>query len=817
MADREPQNPKPDETWISEDDSAAPFEPAPSRIESNDFDTAPPTQGAPYIPVSAFGELREGSTVPGYKILGQIGKGGMGAVFLAEQQRPKRTVALKVIRADRVTEATRRRFEYEAQILARLQHPGIAQIYEVGNFNLGDGPTPYFAMEYIQGAKPLTNYAKEHDLNTRTRLELFAQVCDAVHHGHQKGIIHRDLKPVNILVDDTGAPRIIDFGIARANDAENVLATMQTNAGQILGTLQYMSPEQCGGASDTVDVRADVYALGVILFQLLSGELPYDLSTLGFAEALLVVTQDRAPSLSSIHAHFKGDLAVICAKALDKDKNDRYQSAWELAADIRRYLEDRPILARPIGPLGLLVKWTRRNRELATAITAAAAVLAITSAVLITRIVVAERRASSNLAASRESVDLVGNLFQFQNPDGTSMLNAGTIRLDDFLNAARDLIANSPPERPATEADFRELIGVGFISNRSLDEARAELERVLQIRQEERPPQPAELASAMHNLARVYYFAGDFDKAQELYNGAVERRRTLAGGKDNPDLATSLTHLAATQQKLGNFNAAEERFRESLEMRQRLYGDRNPDIAASLNNLGNLLVAEDRYQDAEDYLRRSLAMITKLRSEDPDAVEISYAAHNLAKCLVHLGKDAEAEPLFRQALAIRTKRLNPGHPSIAVSHLGLAEVLLHLEQYTESEKLARNAISEFQASDTDRSELQEARDILARTLLAQERAAEAEPFIRDSLAATRAMNPAPTKTLAERLLLLARCARGLEETEQAEAALNEGIELVAGTEYADLHDQLSRELLDLYESLGRTDEAEALTARLNNP
>jgi len=832
MADREPQNPKPDETWISEDDSAAPFEPAPSRLDSGEFDTAPPTEGAPYIPVSAFGELREGSTVPGYKILGQIGKGGMGAVFLAEQQRPKRTVALKVIRADRVTEATRRRFEYEAQILARLKHPGIAQIYEVGSFNLGDGQTPYFAMEYIQGAKPLTNYAKEHDLSTRTRLELFAQVCDAVHHGHQKGIIHRDLKPVNILVDDTGAPRIIDFGIARANDEENVLATMQTNAGQILGTLQYMSPEQCGGASDTVDVRADVYALGVILFQLLSGELPYDLSTLGFAEALLVVTQDRAPSLASIHAHFKGDLAVICAKALDKDKNDRYQSASELAADIRRYLEDRPILARPIGPLGLLVKWTRRNRELATAITAAAAVLTITSAVLITRIIIAERKATANfnlanenlitanenLAASRDSVELMRNLFQFQHADGTSLLKGGMIRVDEFLNVARDGIAANPPERIATEADFRELIGVGYISARGLEDARAELERVLEIRNQERPPQPAELASAMHNLARVYYFSADYHRAEDLYNGAVERRRTLARGADDAELATSITHLAATKWKLGNLDEAQSLFEESLAMRQRLFGDRDPDIAASLNNLGNLLVTRANYVQAEGYLRRSLEMITRIRSEDPNAVEISYAAHNLAKCLVHLGKYEEAEQLYRQALAIRTMRLSPTHPSIAVTRLGLAEVLHRQNRPIDAEAFARDAVSQFAATySTEHDELNEARQILAEVLAAQGRHAEAAPFLADCVAATRAMNPVPSEQLAERLLLQGRCFRALDANDEAEAVLAEGIQLATSLTSDDLHRQLGRELLDLYQSLGRTDEADALAVRLNSP
>lgn len=819
MADREPQKPTPDETWISDEDSAAPFEPAPSRIESGDFETSPPTGGAPYIAVAAFGELREGAAVPGYKILSQIGKGGMGAVFLAEQQRPKRTVALKVIRADRVTEATRRRFEYEAQILARLQHPGIAQIYEVGNFNLGDGPTPYFAMEYIQGAKPLTNYAKEHDLDTRTRLELFAQVCDAVHHGHQKGIIHRDLKPVNILVDDTGAPRIIDFGIARANDEENVLATMQTNAGQILGTLQYMSPEQCGGASDTVDVRADVYALGVVLFQLLSGELPYDLSTLGFAEALLVVTQDRAPSLSSIQAHFKGDLAVICAKALDKDKNDRYQSASDLAADIRRYLEDRPILARPIGPLGLLVKWTRRNRELATAITAAAAVLAITSAVLITRVVMAERRATSNLAAARESVDLVGGIFQFEDENGMTLVKEGKVDVEALLMDAERTIANAPPQRPGTEADFRELIGIGYISLRSrqaTEKARTELARVLDIRLAERPQRPQAVASAMHNLARALYYSGDLAEAQQLYIGAVERRRTLANG-DSAELATSLTHLAATNQRLGDLDGALKMFVEGLDMRRRLFGQSHPDIAASLNNIGNLLVDQERYDLAEEYLRGSLAMISELRGDG--AFETAYAAHNLGNCLFHLAKFKEAEQCFRRALAIRTTLYQSGHSSIASSRIALARDLIELNQLHEAESLARAATEDFIAlrpSDAH-PDVAYSREVLARVLIAQSRFGDALPVINAAVEGTRDASSPVAHQLAERLLLQSKCLLASDRPHDAEAALLEGVALLDHSDHTELRHSLGKELFDLYHSLGRTDDAEALTARLNKP
>ena len=764
---------------------------------------------------SNFGQLRDGDEVPGFKIIRQIGSGGMGAVYLAEQARPSRTVALKVIRPDRVTTATRRRFQYEADILGKLQHPGIAKVYAAGEFDLGEGAMPYFAMEYIADARTLTQYAKVNNLDKQARLDLFATVCDAVHHGHQKGIIHRDLKPANILVDNTGAPRIIDFGVARASDKENVLATMQTNAGQIVGTLQYMSPEQCSGATDNIDVRTDVYALGVVLFELLSGELPYDLSVMGLAEALLVVTQNEAPSLSTASVEFRGDLAVIASKALAKDREERYQSAAELAADIRRYLEDRPILARPIGPIGLLRKWIKRNKQLSTAIALAAAVLAITSTVLITRIVLAERKASSNwllaemnlkeaneaLAATRSTVDIMGGMFEFRNAEGKSRLHEGKVDVESLLDDASEGLRVAPPRRAATEADIRELLGKGYVELRQIDKAREQLTRVLDIRESERPQQEAELAQAAHNLAATYYWDGQYETALPLYLRAAELRRKLTPG-DDADKASSMNNLAATYQKLGRLDEAEQLFNESLDMRQRVLGSETEEIAASLNNLGNLLVAQGKYPRAEDRLRQSRTMIAKLRGDD--SMETSYATQSLARCLMLVGKYEEAATLFRQALAIRAAKLPPGHTNVASSRLGLAWALAELDQGPEAETLARESLADFSAAlPPEHPDIAWAQEVLGRALMAQERFDDAEVTLATSVELTRKAESVPRQNLADRLYLWAQCLVRLGRRDDAELALKECMTLASQLVDQELLARAQRVLAEIHSAVPR--------------
>ncbi|MHC4427946.1 MAG: serine/threonine protein kinase [Planctomycetota bacterium] len=314
------------------DDFMKPPEPKPSLM-----DDAAPDRPDPLI----------GQRVGSFHLKQVIAAGGMGTVYEAVQERPHRTVALKVMKRNIASRSALRRFQLEAQVLGRLRHPNIAQVFQAGMHDEGYGGVPYFAMEYVPGAKSITEYASEKKLGTRDRLRLFAKACDAVHHGHQKGIIHRDLKPANILVDSAGEPRVIDFGVARATDSDLSVTTQQTYVGQLLGTMQYMSPEQCDADPHDLDTRSDIYSLGVVLYELLTGEPPYDASSSTIYEATRAIKEQAPRKLSSINRKLRGNVETITLTALEKDRDRRYQSAAGLARDIRRHLNREPIEARP--------------------------------------------------------------------------------------------------------------------------------------------------------------------------------------------------------------------------------------------------------------------------------------------------------------------------------------------------------------------------------------------------------------------------------------------------------------------------------------
>lgn len=316
-----------------------------------------------------------GCDIGGVTIIRLIAEGGMGRVYEGKQEKPSRNVAVKVMRPGLTSPSILRRFEYEAEVLGRLQHPGIAHIYSVGVHRMGNASVPYFIMEYIADARTLTKYANDLKLPARQRLDLFRSVCDAVAHGHQKGVIHRDLKPSNILVDGSGQPKVIDFGVARATDSDMALTTMQTDVGQLIGTLQYMSPEQFRADPNDIDVRSDVYALGVILYELLAGKMPYDVKKKAIHEVARIVQEDDPKPLSSFNRALKGDVAVIAGKCLEKERCRRYSSASELGSDIGRYLTGEPISASPPGFVDGLIRLAKKHRAAATALVAVAVTL----------------------------------------------------------------------------------------------------------------------------------------------------------------------------------------------------------------------------------------------------------------------------------------------------------------------------------------------------------------------------------------------------------------------------------------------------------
>ncbi len=331
-----------------------------------------------------------------YTILGQIGQGGMGVVYEAEQESPRRRVAIKLLHPMHATPESLRRFRREAQLLGLLRHPGIAQIIEASTYDLGSGSQPFFAMELVDGL-PLTDYAGANALGVRARLGLIAQLCDVLEYAHAKGVVHRDLKPANILVTtqessgrdgrvdtrDTsqGRLRILDFGIARATDSDLTAATLQTSEGQLVGTISYMSPEQASGEPETIDGRSDVYAVGVLAYELLAGHLPLRTQDKLLHEAVRVVREDEPSALGTLERALRGDVETIVAKALEKEKERRYPSAADMAADIRRHLADQPIEARSPSTIYQLKKFTRRNKALVGGV-AATLLVAVTGAIV---------------------------------------------------------------------------------------------------------------------------------------------------------------------------------------------------------------------------------------------------------------------------------------------------------------------------------------------------------------------------------------------------------------------------------------------------
>jgi tetratricopeptide (TPR) repeat protein/predicted Ser/Thr protein kinase len=592
-----------------------------------------------------------------YRIIRVLGEGGMGIVYEAEQENPRRTVALKVVKAGWATRDLLRRFDQEALALGRLQHPGIAQVYEAATADGTNGPQPYFVMEFIRG-RPLHVYAFARRATTRERLELLLKICEAVHHAHQRGIIHRDLKPGNILVDESGQPKILDFGVARITDCD-AHATRQTDVGQLVGTLAYMSPEQASADPAAVDFRSDVYALGVILYELLAGKLPYELGR-QLHDATRAILEEDPKRLSAIDRVYRGDIETIVAKALEKDKSRRYASAADLAADIQRYLRDEPIAARPASTTYQLRKFARRHTALVTGVVAVFIVLVggiVASTWQAARATRAEQAAREEAAVATAINDFL--LTDLLSQAGTTT-QAGVdvtpdpdLKVRTALDRAATRIDTKFPDRPLVAASVHSTVANAYRELGLLSEAERHYDRMLALRRSELGDEHADTLTAQNNLGQLLREQGKFAPAQQVLTGVLERRRRVLGD-EHPDTLITTANVGLVLQEQGNYAEAEPLLTRVLEVETRLRGEGDPETLLSMLNLGKLYTDVGKLDQAETVLRKLVD--TGQRTLGAEHHTVIAGMNNLGALYFTQGKLAEAEPIFA-TLATVSRRI----------------------------------------------------------------------------------------------------------------------------------------------------------------
>lgn len=602
-----------------------------------------------------------GQRIDRYTLIGRIGAGGMGTVYEARQERPHRRVALKILRPSLLSPAMRRRFRLEAQVLGLLDHPHIAKVHDAGAYRHLGHELPYLAMEYIADAETQTDYARKADLSIARRLELFAAVCDAVQHGHQRGVIHRDLKPANILVTPDGQPKIIDFGVARVTDADVTLMTRQTATSHLIGTLRYMSPEQCTGISAKIDTRSDVYALGVVLFELLTGAMPYDLASVTPFEAPRIIREESPTRLSTIAPQLRGDLDVIVAKALEKDSERRYATAAALADDIRRYLRSEPIVARPASRVYQARMFVRRHRE---GVTLVALLFAVLTAGLAVSAVLYHRSELARIDAERERdrAHQAESEARRRREESDAVLG--------FL--AETMLAADPGTTAGKELSVRD----------ALDRAAAKTHDAF-------ADQPLTEAAVHTMLGKVYTRTGRFEEAAAELVTAMDLLRAHADPNE-PALGDALFELAALRWNTGQHAEAEKLLRESVAIAEANHGEMSETVAERVHALAAVLTSLDKDAEAESLLRRAIAIREKLLGKDHPSLSACY--NGLAVLKRKAGDYAAAEPLFVKALTLTRLEHGEISPYVAIAHLNLGEVCAELGRPDDAEQHLRSAV-----------------------------------------------------------------------------------------------------------------------------
>ncbi|HEX5717039.1 MAG TPA: serine/threonine-protein kinase [Thermoanaerobaculia bacterium] len=632
-----------------------------------------------------------GQQIGPYEVQRRLGGGGMGIVYLAARidGQFRKRVALKVLKPGMDSEEILRRFRTERQILAALDHPNIARLLDGGTTGRG---LPFFVMEYVEG-RPITAYCEQEGLPITARLELFRTVCSAVQFAHQNLVVHRDLKPANILVGGDGTPKLLDFGIAKLLNPELAAQTLAltSNGAQPL-TLEYASPEQIRGGHITT--ASDVYSLGVVLYELLSGRHPYrDGCTIEEMVHQVTEVEPAAPSSAASQRESRtlaGDLDCIVLTALRKEPRHRYASVEQLSADIRRFLEGRPILARKATVGYRFGKFARRHRlGVAVAATALLAVLLFGAGMGALALRLAQERERAELAQRRaeQVTAFLTEIFEVSDPRKSS---GETITARAILDAGARRIGTDLEDQPEVQADLMATLGMIYhrlgLGQRALPLVEAALARRRQLLGPDHP----KVAQSLNDLGVLQERDGKYPAAEASYRQALAIRRQQLGPL-HPDVVESLSDLAAVLWAQGEYEAAEKQWREVLAMRRKLFGDGHVAVAGSLNNLAIALFSRGRYREAEPLLREALAIRRALLGETH--VEVADGLGNLAQVLQAQGSHAEAERLERARLDLYRKLLDRDHPHVARSLNNLGFLLQIRGRYREAEPLQLEALA----------------------------------------------------------------------------------------------------------------------------
>ena len=700
-----------------------------------------------------------------YRILRKVGEGGMGIVYEGEQEAPvRRRVALKLIKWGMDTKEVLARFDSERQALALMNHPNIARVYDAGATAEG---RPYFAMEYVHGI-PITEYCDKHRLPIRDRLALFMDVCEGVQHAHQKGIIHRDIKPSNILVssqEDAPIPKIIDFGVVKATSQRLTEQTVFTQFGQVIGTPEYMSPEQAEMTNLDVDTRTDVYSLGILLYELLTGRQPFDATELrraGLAEIQRRLREDepakpssrvtenskdstisatnRAADVRALGRALSGDLDWITMKAMEKDRVRRYETPHALALDIGRHLHDEPVLAGPPSGRYRARKLFRRHRV--SVLAAGAVVVALIAGVVGTswallRAVQAERRAAAEAVESRRQTAIAEAVNGFLNNDLLAAVAPSAARgqgkdvtMRQVLDVAAERIDRASQSggrfasEPLVEAAVRLTLGHTYRELGAYAAAEPHLRRALQLRRGALGADHQDTARAMNQLAVLHWRQGRFDLAEPLYREVYEvSRRTL--GDDHVDTMAYEMNLASLYRARGRYQDAEPLYQHNLESRLRVLGAEHPATLDTMGNFANHYQETGRYDKAEALHRRALE--TRRRVQGMKAPGTISEMNNLANDLALLERYGEAGQMMRETLALKQEIYGAMHPTTLNTVSSLADLNEVLGQNAEAEALHRRALEgRTRVLGSDHARTLQSSEGLAATLVNLGRFVEAE-------------------------------------------------------------------------------------------